>query len=340
MRRLRRKKGGITLLGKQTKQKKPLLQVKNLKTHFPIRNTLGKKLNFVRAVNNISFELYDGETYGLVGESGCGKSTTGRSILRLVEPSSGKCIYKDEDVFQLNGRRLRELRKELQMVFQDPYSSLNPKKRIGKVLEEPLIIHGIGKNKQERVEKVVHLLHQVGLQTDHYYRFPHEFSGGQRQRIGLARALAVNPKIIICDEPVSALDVSIQSQIINLLEEIQEELQLTLLFIAHDLSVVRHISNRIGVMYLGNIVEETLTENLFLNPLHPYTQALLASIPMPNLNDKRERIQLKGEIPSPIFPPSGCVFHTRCPFVMERCKIEEPIKKEVSTNHYVECHLY
>ncbi|GIN94784.1 peptide ABC transporter ATP-binding protein [Siminovitchia terrae] len=317
----------------------PLLHVEGLKTYFPIRSPLGKTVNYVKAVDNISFHLFDGETYGLVGESGCGKSTTGRTILQLIEPTGGELYYHGENIFKADIKRRRELTKELQMVFQDPYSSLNPKKRIGSALEEPLRIHEIGKSQKERTEIVLQLLHQVGLQEDYYYRFPHEFSGGQRQRIGLARALAVSPKVIICDEPVSALDVSIQSQVINLLQEVQQQRGLTYLFIAHDLSVVRHISDRVGVMYLGNLVEEAPTEELYSDPLHPYTRALMSAIPSPNPNVKKERIILKGEIPSPINPPSGCVFHPRCPVAMDRCKKEVPEKREISSKHFVTCHL-
>lgn len=322
--------------------KDPILEVKSLKKYFPVKGPLGSIGGLkgeVKAVNDVSFKLYEGETYGLVGESGCGKSTTGRTILRLTEPTDGKAIYKNQDLFKLSERDMRSLRREIQMVFQDPYSSLNPRKRIGKILEEPLVIHGIGNNK-ERTEMAMDALHKVGLQSEQYYRYPHEFSGGQRQRIGLARALVINPKVIITDEPVSALDVSVQSQIINLLEEIQEELNLTYLFIAHDISVVRHISDRIGVMYLGNMVEEALTDDLIENPLHPYTKALLSTIPQPIPKAKRERIVLKGELPSPLNPPAGCVFHTRCPQAMEICKSAIPVKKEMSANHFVACHLY
>lgn len=323
-------------------QQAPLLDVQGLKKYFPVKGPLGSLGGVkgqVKAVNDVSFHLHEGETFGLVGESGCGKSTTGRTILRLTDPTAGKAMYKNEDLFQLSGKGLRHMRQELQMVFQDPYSSLNPRMRIGQTLEEPLAIHAIG-NRKERTEKVMDILHQVGMQVDHYYRYPHEFSGGQRQRIGLARALVVNPKIIISDEPVSALDVSIQSQIINLLQRLQDDLKLTYLFIAHDMSVVRHISDRIGVMYLGKIVEEAPTDSLFASPLHPYTQALLSAVPLPNPKTKKERIILKGEIPSPLNPPSGCVFHTRCPYAMDVCKQETPVKKEMAQGHFVSCHLH
>lgn len=317
----------------------PLLQVKNLKKFFPVTNSLGRVTGQVKAVNNVSFEINAGETYGLVGESGCGKSTTGRTVMRLLEPTSGEGIYQGKDLYSLKGKELLSMRKDLQMVFQDPYSSLNPRKRIGHILEETLKIHRIG-DKKERMVRVMDMLHRVGFQSEQYYRYPHEFSGGQRQRIGLARALMVNPKLIICDEPVSALDVSIQSQVLNLLEEIQDEFHLAYLFISHDLSVVRHISDRIGVMYLGQLVEEAPTDELYANPLHPYTKALLSAVPVPNPAVKRERITLKGEVPSPLNPPSGCVFHTRCPHATDICKREVPVKKLVSADHAVACHLF
>jgi oligopeptide/dipeptide ABC transporter ATP-binding protein len=324
---------------KKMKQTAPLLQVKNLKKYFPITSPLGRTTGHVKAVNNVTFNLQEKETLGLVGESGCGKSTTGRTILRLTEPTDGEALYKGKDIFKLNHKELYQMRREIQMVFQDPHSSLNPKKRIGASVEEPMAIHNIG-SKRDRLERAMDLLEKVGLREDQYYRYPHEFSGGQRQRIGLARALAVNPKIIVCDEPVSALDVSIQSQVINLLEEIQENFNLSYLFIAHDLSVVRHIADRIGVMYLGHVVEMAPSEELFAHPLHPYTQALLSAIPIPNPEYKKERIIIKGDVPSPLNLPSGCVFHTRCPHISERCKTEVPIEKEQSPGHYVACHLY
>lgn len=316
-----------------------ILEVKNLKKFFPITGSLNNTVSQVKAVNDVSFSLIKGETYGLVGESGCGKSTTGRTILRLLEPTEGEVIYDGQNINKLKGNDLRNIRRELQMVFQDPYSSLNPRKRIGTILEETLKIHKIG-NKKERTEQVMNILNKVGFQREHYYRFPHEFSGGQRQRIGLARALIINPSIIICDEPVSALDVSIQSQVLNLLEDVQQEFNLTYLFISHDLGVVRHISDRIGVMYLGKLVEESPTDELYSNPLHPYTKALLSAIPVPNPFVKREKIKLIGEIPSPVNPPSGCVFHTRCPFAMDVCKQEEPALKTIVQEHKVACHLY
>lgn len=318
----------------------PLLDVQHLKKYFPVTGSFGRLGGIkgqVKAVNDVSFQLFAGETYGLVGESGSGKSTTGRTVLRLTEPTEGKVIYSKQNIFALPKKEMRSVRKDLQMVFQDPFSSLNPRIRIGQTIEEPLVIHSLA-NGNERRERVFEMLNKVGMQSEHYYRYPHEFSGGQRQRLGLARALIVNPKIVICDEPVSALDVSIQSQVINLLKQMQNELNLTYLFITHDISVVRHISDRIGVMYLGKLVEEAPTESLFQSPLHPYTQALFSAVP--GRGKGRERIVLKGEIPSPLNPPTGCVFHTRCPHAMDICKVQIPEKREMSPNHYVACHLY
>ncbi|MBO0991946.1 ABC transporter ATP-binding protein [Bacillus sp. SD088] len=327
----------------QANKQEPILQVQHLKKYFPVTGQFGRLGGIkgqVKAVNDVSFDIYNGETLGLVGESGCGKSTTGRTILRLMEPTAGKVLYQNQDLVQMSRQDLRRARKDLQMVFQDPYSSLNPRKNVGQILEEPLNIHAIG-DKKERRERALEMLNKVGLGADYYYRYPHEFSGGQRQRLGLARALILNPKVIICDEPVSALDVSIQSQVLNLLEELQDEFDLTYLFITHDISVVRHISDRIGVMYLGKIVEEASTDQLFAEPLHPYTKALFSAVPRPNMDeDKRERIVLKGDIPSPLNPPSGCMFHTRCPFATEVCKNVVPERKEIVSGHYVSCHLY
>lgn len=320
----------------------PILEVKGLKKHFPIEGMLGKlgkDVGLVKAVDDVSFKLYEGETYGLVGESGCGKSTTGRSVLRLIEPTAGEVYYKGADILQQTKKDNQKIRQELQMIFQDPYSSLNPRKRIGDTVEEPLIIHGIG-NAQERTKLVMDILEKVGMRIDHYYRYPHELSGGQLQRIGLARALIMNPKVVIADEPVSALDVSIQSQVINLLKKLQHELKLTYLFIAHDISVVRHISDRIGVMYLGQLVEEAPTDQLIDKPLHPYSTALLTSVPIPNPKHKRERIILQGELPSPLNPPTGCVFHTRCPHIMDICKQKRPPLVERKEGHKVACFLY
>lgn len=319
-----------------------ILEVQHLKKYFPVTGSLGRVGGVkgeVKAVNNVSLNLYPGETYGLVGESGSGKSTTGRTILRLTEPTDGKVIYNNQNIFELTQKELKSVRRDMQLVFQDPFSSLNPRIRIGKALEEPLTIHSIGR-KSERQDRAFEILEKVGMRAEHYYRYPHEFSGGQRQRLGLARALISNPKILICDEPVSALDVSIQSQVINLLQQLQDEFNLTYLFITHDISVVHHISDRIGVMYLGEIVEEAPTESLFASPLHPYTQALFSAVPGKHRTQARERIVLKGEIPSPLDPPTGCMFHTRCPFATERCRVETPQRKELSPGHFVACHLY
>jgi len=315
-----------------------LLVAKDLKKHFPITSPLGKVTGYVKAVNHVEFTLRRNETLGLVGESGCGKSTTGRMVLRLIEATGGQVFYKGKNIFEMDRREMRKIRREMQMVFQDPYNSFNPKQRIGHSIEEPLVIHNIG-DRNSRMEKAIELLHKVGLREEHYYRYPHEFSGGQRQRIGIARALALEPEILVCDEPVSALDVSIQSQVINLLEDLQEQFNLSYIFIAHDLSVVRHISDHIGVMYLGSLVEKAPTDELFAHPLHPYTQALLSAIPIPNPKLKRERIVLTGELPSPINPPSGCHFHPRCPHATERCKTEAPSYREVGSDHFVACHL-
>jgi len=319
----------------------PLLDVVALHKRFPVYSSFGKIFGtkaFVNAVTDVSFQLYEGETYGLVGESGSGKSTIGRTILGLTPASAGQVLYKNQNLAVMKRGELRKFRRDIQMVFQDPFSSLNPRKRIGAILEESLIIHHQG-NKDERQQAVFRILQTVGLQAEHYFRFPHEFSGGQRQRLGLARALIMNPKIIVCDEPVSALDVSIQSQILNLLKQLQRELKLTLLFITHDISVVRYISDRIGIMYLGKIVEEAATDQLFSNPMHPYTKSLFSAVPDFSNTRLKERIVLKGEIPSPLSPPSGCVFHTRCPYATERCKAEVPSMTEVNANHKVACHL-
>lgn len=318
----------------------PLVQVENLKMHFPIKGgPLGKTVGAVKAVDGVSFHINKGETLGLVGESGCGKSTTGRMLLRLLEPSEGSIYFEGQDITKLSGNELRRMRRNMQMVFQDPFASLNPRHTIGKILEEPLIVHGV-RDKSERQRKVKELLDAVGLSSYHASRYPHQFSGGQRQRIGIARALAIHPKLIIADEPVSALDVSIQSQVLNLLQDLQQKYELTYLFIAHDLSVVRHISDRVGVMYLGQLVELSDTEDLYDKPLHPYTQALLSAVPIADVTFRRERIILEGDVPSPANPPAGCPFHTRCPKAFEPCSAARPQLSAIEPGHYVACHLY
>ncbi len=320
---------------------KILVRVENLKKYFPITRGIifQKTIGYIRAVDDISFFIRKGETFGLVGESGSGKTTVGRTILQLYRPTSGKVYFDGVDLTTLKGEELRRMRRRMQIIFQDPYASLNPRMTVGDIIGEPLEIHGIAKGKEKR-ERVMELLQIVGLNPYFINRYPHEFSGGQRQRIGVARALAMYPEFIVCDEPISALDVSIQAQIINLLEELQEKFGLTYLFIAHDLAVVRHISDRVAVMYLGKIVELTDRDTLYNNPLHPYTQALLSAIPIPDpvVEERRRRIILKGEIPSPANPPSGCRFHTRCPVVMDICREVEPEFKDVGGEHWVACH--
>jgi peptide/nickel transport system ATP-binding protein/oligopeptide transport system ATP-binding protein len=315
----------------------PLLQINQLVKHFSLNSGFLERPRVVKAVNNISLSIWEGETYGLVGESGCGKSTTGRLVLRLIEPTAGEVRFQGQNVLALSTEELRKTRKDMQMVFQDPFSALNPRIRVGTAIRETMDIFAIGE-KQDRKVRVYDILEKVGLQREHYDRYPHEFSGGQRQRIVLARALAVGPKFIVCDEAVSALDVSTQSQIINLLEKLQDEMQLTYLFIAHNLSVVRHISDRVGVMYLGNLMEEAATDTLFARPLHPYTQALLSAVPHPSVHRKRDRIVLYGDIPSPLNLPSGCVFHTRCPRAVGACRDTIPELREVDSGHKVACH--
>ena len=317
-----------------------LLRVENLKKYFPVRRGVFSRVTgYVRAVDDISFEVRARETLSLVGESGSGKTTTGRTILRLMEPTEGKVCFDDIDVLALQGKELRALRRRMQIIFQDPYGSLNPRMTVGAMIGEPLAIHKLVPKKRRR-DRVVEILELVGLEAEHMSRYPHEFSGGQRQRIGIARALAVQPELIVADEPVASLDVSIQAQILNLLEDLQQKLGLTYLFIAHDLSVVRHISNEVAVMYLGKIVERAHVDELFANPLHPYTVALLSAVPIPDPTAKSEHVPLKGDIPSPINPPSGCRFHTRCPKVMPRCSEIEPVFKEKGGTHFVACHLY
>ncbi|MFE8700370.1 ABC transporter ATP-binding protein [Cytobacillus sp. FJAT-54145] len=317
-----------------------LLEVKNLKTYYPIKGgILRRTVAVVKAVDDISFEIKKGETLGLVGESGCGKSTAGRTILRLLEPTDGQIIFDGQDITNVRGTSLRKIRKDFQMVFQDPYASLNPMMMVGHLVSEP-IRNFNNKSEKELKPEVMELLKKVGLPEDAYYKYPHEFSGGQRQRIGIARALSLRPKLIIADEPVSALDVSVQSQVLNLLKELQDEFDLTFLFIAHDLSVVKHMSDRIGVMYLGGLVEVADKDSLYAEPLHPYTQALISAIPEPDPRKKKERIILEGDVPSPIDPPKGCTFHPRCAHAKPECQNIKPTLKEVKPGHRVACHLY
>ncbi len=313
-----------------------LVEVQNLKQYFPVASGFFKK-SYVKAVDNVSFSLNKGETLGLVGESGCGKTTTGRTILRLYEPTDGKIIYDGVDITKVN---MLPYRRKMQIVFQDPYASLDPRMKIGDIIGEPLDIHKIFPNKKDRNDKIIQMLERVGLNSEHANRYPHEFSGGQRQRIGIARALCIDPEFVVCDEPVSALDVSIQAQVVNMFEELQDELGLTYLFIAHDLSIVKHISDRIGVMYLGKMVELADSNTLTFHSLHPYTKSLISAIPIPDPNISRasKRIPLEGDVPSPLNPPSGCRFRTRCPYATARCAEEEPVFREVETGHFVACH--
>ena len=325
-----------------TSNQKVLVRVENLKKHFPITGGLiwTRQIGMVKAVDGVSFEIKRGETLGLVGESGCGKSTTGRAMLQLHAPTDGHVFFEDADLTSLSVDELRELRPKMQMIFQDPYASLNPRHSVAKIVGEPLVVHKAAKGRELR-DRVVELLELVDLKAAHLNRFPHEFSGGQRQRIGIARALSLNPDFIVCDEPISALDVSIQAQVVNLMEDLQEQLGVAYLFIAHDLSMVKHISHRIAVMYLGKIMELTERYTLFDDPLHPYTQALNSAVPIPNpkLERKRRRFILKGDPPSPANPPPGCVFHTRCPLTTDECKTEEPEFREIHPGHFVACHL-
>lgn len=317
----------------------PLLQIVDLEKHFKVQGSNLFKKRTVKAVNRINFEVYEGETLGLVGESGCGKSTTGRAVLQLVEPTNGQILYKGTDLLGLSAKEFNALRKEFQMIFQDPFSSFDPKKRIGYSLEEVMKIQGIG-TKEQRKERAMELLKKVGFSEAHYERYPHEFSGGQRQRIGIARALMTNPKFIVCDEAVSALDVSIQAQILNLLKELQKELGVSYLFIGHDLNVVKYISHRIAVMYMGEIIEMAPTDELFSNPKHPYTKLLLEAIPVADPHNKQNRKVLSGDIPSPLKLPKGCPFHTRCPAAMPDCGEKPPMSTTDEKGHSVKCHLY
>ena len=316
-----------------------LLEVKGLKKHFPIKGgVFSKTIGHVYAVDGVSFTLQSGETLGLVGESGCGKSTTGRTILRLIEPTEGSVKFEGQEITDLDKGDMRSLRREMQIIFQDPYASLNPRMTVGSIIGEPLEIHKIARG-SEKEDQVATLLEKVGLRSEDMRKYPHEFSGGQRQRIGIARALGLNPKLIVCDEPVSALDVSIQAQVINLLEDLQEEFSLSYLFIAHNLNVVEHISDRVAVMYLGKIVELTTDVELYANPQHPYTEALLSAVPVPDPTVEKRRIILQGDVPSPINPPSGCHFHTRCPYKEKICEEEVPEFKDIGSGHWVACHL-
>ncbi|HJQ22435.1 MAG TPA: dipeptide ABC transporter ATP-binding protein [Blastocatellia bacterium] len=316
-----------------------LIEVRGLKKYFPAGGgLLGAGIDTVKAVDDVSFTIRRGETFGLVGESGCGKSTTGRCILRLIEPTAGEVTFEGRDLRALGSGELRHLRREMQIIFQDPYASLNPRMQVGQIIAEPLVIHRAG-SARERRARVAELLERVGLKPEHAARYPHEFSGGQRQRIGIARALALNPKFIVCDEPVSALDVSVQAQIVNLLQDLQEQLGLTYLFISHGLSVVEHISTRVGIMYLGKLVEVAPSEAIFRNPLHPYTRALLSAIPVPDPDARRQRLPLEGEIPTAIKPPSGCRFRTRCPIAEPECAADDPQLVEVEKDHFVACRL-
>jgi oligopeptide transport system ATP-binding protein len=319
----------------------PLLQVKDLSKYFAVTRgaLLARKIGDIKAVDRISFDIYGGETLGLVGESGCGKTTTGRLILRLIESSGGQILYKEQDITHLDRRAMTLLRREMQIIFQDPYASLNPRLTVGQAIAEPLVAHGLA-SRPEAKERVMALLRVVGLAPFHYNRYPHEFSGGQRQRVGIARSLVMNPRFVVADEPVSALDVSIRAQIINLLQHIQMEFQLTFLFISHDLGVVRHLSDRVVVMYLGRLAEMAPTVRLFDTPMHPYTQALLAAVPSIKQRKQKRRVILSGDVPTPFNPPQGCRFHTRCPMVMDRCREVEPLWRDTGDGHFVACHLY
>ena len=317
----------------------PLLEVENLKQYYPIRGgLLGKVVNHVKAVDGVSFTIYPGETLGVVGESGCGKSTTGRSILRLEEPTEGSVVFRGDNILNYSKEQMRKIRKEMQIIFQDPFASLNPRRTVGQTIEEALEISNVVPPEDRRV-RALQVMEQVGLRPDQIDRYPHDFSGGQRQRICITKTLAVEPSLIVCDEAVSALDVSIQAQVLNLLKDLQQQYDLTYLFISHDLGVVHYITDRVMVMYLGKVVELSNTAELFDTPYHPYTKALLSAIPSLDPDEKKERIILQGDVPSPIDPPTGCRFHTRCPIAVERCKLEEPLLRELSPAHHVACHL-
>lgn len=320
-------------------EKKVVLSGENVKKYFPVHTGLGKPKKYVKAVDGVDIQIYEGEIYGLVGETGCGKSTLGRTLIRLTDPTDGTVSVLGKDITALKDKELGELRQQVQMVFQDPYTSLDPKQKVGDILMEALEIHGIG-DRKSRLDIAMEIMARVGLRPEHFYRYPHEFSGGQRQRVGLARALILNPKVIVCDEPVSALDVSIQAQIINLLQDLRERDNISFLFIAHDMSVVKYVSDRVGVMYLGHLMEEAETEELFQNTLHPYAQALLSAVPNPDPHTKKERIVLQGDLPSPMNPPSGCVFHTRCPYATEECSLRTPNMHEAAPGHRVACLKY
>jgi oligopeptide transport system ATP-binding protein len=322
--------------------KQPLLEIQDLKMYFPLRKGFfGGKVSYVKAVDGVSFSIEKGKTLGLVGESGCGKTTVGCSILKLYEPTGGKIIYEGKEIQDLSPAEMFPLRKKMQMIFQDPYSSLNPRMTVGDIIMEPMFIHNLYGNTKRRSAYARELLQRVGLKQEHFDRYPHEFSGGQRQRVGIARALAMEPEFIVCDEPISALDVSIQAQVVNILENLQKELGLTYLFISHDLSMVRHISHKVGVMYLGNLVEYADTEELYENMTHPYTQALLSAVPVIEdaFTSEKKQVLLQGDVPSPINPPNGCVFSTRCPKVSEECRVSRPQLKDIGGGHLVACHL-